>query len=160
MTTLTTPVQLSGDHPDELLLRVITPPLQTDELSLEETYEIERTKTLLKEANFKTVALQFPDDILHDAAEVSRRLQEVEGLKTYILADTSYGRYFGLRIVFELLVAASMKSPLNILMRMSWFIMEGLVFLRESVFEASDSVLLGYLSYMCLVDLTSRLIHS
>ena len=92
MTTLTTPLPLSDDHPDELLCREITPPLQTDKLSLEETYEIEWTKTLLKEGNFKIVALQFPDDILHDAAEVSKRLQEVGEVKTYILADTSYGR--------------------------------------------------------------------
>lgn len=92
MTTLTTPVPLSDDHPDELLSRSITPPISTDPTSLEETYEIERTKTLLVEGGFKTVALQFPDDILHDAAEVSRRLQELEGVKTYILADTSYGR--------------------------------------------------------------------
>ena len=27
------------------------------------------------------------------AAEVSKRLQELDGVKTYILADTSYGRY-------------------------------------------------------------------
>jgi diphthamide biosynthesis protein 2 len=92
MTTLTTPVPLSDDHPDELLTRSITPPISTDPSSLEQTYEIERTKKLLVEGGFKTVALQFPDDILHDAAEVSRRLQELEGVKTYILADTSYGR--------------------------------------------------------------------
>jgi len=93
MTNLTTPLPLSDDHPDELLSRAITPPLKTDKLSLEETYEIERTKNLLEEGNFKTVALQFPDDILHDAAEVSKRLQGLDGVKTYILADTSYGRY-------------------------------------------------------------------
>jgi len=92
MTTLTAPVPLSDDHPDELLTRSITPPISTNPLSLNEIYEIERTKKLLIEGGFKTVALQFADDILHDAAEVSRRLQEVEGLKTYILADTSYGR--------------------------------------------------------------------
>ena len=93
MTTLTSPVPLSDDHPDELLSRVITPPLPTDNLSLDETYEIERTIKLLKQGDFKTVALQFPDDILHDAAQVSRRLQGgLDGAKTYILADTSYGR--------------------------------------------------------------------
>ena len=93
MTTLTAPVPLSDDHPHELLTRFITPATSTDPLSLDETYEIERTKRLLKEGGFKTVALQFPDDMLHDAAEVYRRLQEIDGLKTYILADTSYARY-------------------------------------------------------------------
>jgi diphthamide biosynthesis protein 2 len=93
MTTLTGPVPLSDDHPDELLSRAISAPLKTDSLSLEEIYEIERTKKLLKEGNFRTVALQFPDEILHDAAKVSKRLQEgLEGVKIYILADTSYGR--------------------------------------------------------------------
>lgn len=92
MTALTTPLPLSDDHPDELLSREITPPIQTDKLSLEETYEIERTKKLLQEGGFKTAALQFPDAILHDASEVSKRLQELDGVKTYILADTSYGR--------------------------------------------------------------------
>jgi diphthamide biosynthesis enzyme Dph1/Dph2-like protein len=94
MSALTSPLPLSDDRPDELLSRAITPPLDTIKLSIEETYEIERTMRLLTEGNFKTVALQFPDDILHHAATVSRRLQErLEGVKTYILADTSYGRY-------------------------------------------------------------------
>jgi diphthamide biosynthesis protein 2 len=93
MTTLDGPVPLSDDHPDELLSRTVPAPLKTDKLSLEEMYEIERTKKLLKEGNFKTVALQFPDEILHDAAQVSKLLQAgLEGVKTYILADTSYGR--------------------------------------------------------------------
>jgi len=95
MTTLTAPVPLSDDHPDELLTRSITPPISTDPLSLEDTYEIQRTKKLIEEGGFKTVALQFPDDILHDAAQVSKRLQGLDGVKTYILADTSYGRYIG-----------------------------------------------------------------
>lgn len=94
MTTLTGPLPLSDDHPDELLARAITPPIQTDGLPFEEVHEIERTKQLLKEGKFRTVALQFPDDILHDAAKVSRRIQDgMEGVKTYILADTSYGRF-------------------------------------------------------------------
>ena len=94
MTVVTAPLPLSDDHPDELLLRTIVPPTQTSsELSFSEIYEIERTKRLLKEGNFRTVALQFPDDLLHNAAEVSKQLQdEMEGLQTYILADTSYGR--------------------------------------------------------------------
>jgi diphthamide biosynthesis protein 2 len=94
MTAVTAPLPLSDDHPDELLSRTITPPIQTQELSIEEGYEIERTVQLLREGGFRQIALQFPDDLLHDAAEVSRRLQQgVEGAKTYILADTSYGRY-------------------------------------------------------------------
>jgi diphthamide biosynthesis protein 2 len=94
MTAVTAPLPMSDDHPDELLNRPLTPPLQTETASLKETYEIERTRRLLEEGNFRTIALQFPDHILHDAASVSKLLQEgTDGIKTYILADTSYGRY-------------------------------------------------------------------
>jgi len=94
MTVVTAPLPLSDDHPDELLSRTLTPPTETStELPFAEIYEIERTRRLLKEGSFRTVALQFPDDLLHDAAEISKRLQDgIEGLQTYILADTSYGR--------------------------------------------------------------------
>jgi hypothetical protein len=93
MTTVTAPLPLSDDHPDELLSRAITPPVQIESTSFEEAYEIDRTLQLLKKGNFKTIALQFPDDILLDSAEVSRRIKDgIEGVKTYILADTSYGR--------------------------------------------------------------------
>lgn len=99
MTTVTAPLPLSDDHPDELLSRTITTQLHTNEISLEEIYEIDRTKRLLKEGNFRTIALQFPDDMLHDASEVSKLLLEgTDGIKSYILADTSYGRCVSLEI--------------------------------------------------------------
>jgi diphthamide biosynthesis protein 2 len=99
MTTVTAPLPLSDDHPDELLSRTIAPLLRTDALSLEEIYEIDRTKRLLKEGNFRTIALQFPDDMLHDASEVSRLLLDgSDGVKSYILADTSYGRCVSLEV--------------------------------------------------------------
>jgi diphthamide biosynthesis protein 2 len=99
MTTVTAPLPLSDDHPDELLSRTITTQLHTNAISLEEIYEIDRTKRLLKEGNFRTIALQFPDDMLHDASEVSKLLLEgTDGIKSYILADTSYGRCVSLEI--------------------------------------------------------------
>jgi len=102
MTVVTAPLPLSDDHPDELLSRTLTPPTETStELPFAEIYEIERTRRLLKEGSFRTVALQFPDDLLHDAAEISKRLQDgIEGLQTYILADTSYGRLLVLLKLF------------------------------------------------------------
>jgi diphthamide biosynthesis protein 2 len=93
MTTLSGPVPLSDDHPDELLTRSITPPLQPGG-DLEEVYEIERTRRLLREGNFERAALQFPDDMLVDAASVARKLQDSAQYNVYILADSSYGRYF------------------------------------------------------------------
>jgi diphthamide biosynthesis protein 2 len=98
MTTLTLPVPLSDDHADQLLTRSITPPLNPNPLlSSDQFYEIERTKKLIQNGGFKNLALQFPDELLHDAAEVVSQLQQLEGVKTFILADTSYGRY----LIFE-----------------------------------------------------------
>ena len=128
---MTAPLPLSDDHPDELLSRTITPPTKTQELSIEEIYEIERTVQLLNDGGFRLIALQFPDDLLHDAAEVSRRLQlGVEGAKMYILADTSYGRYcYFLGKVLRVVVALT-RLRRSISMRMLWCIMDGLVFRR------------------------------
>jgi hypothetical protein len=114
MTSLNGPLPLSDDHPDELLSRVITPPVNIVGFSLEETYEIDRTIRLLKEGNFKLIALQFPDDILHDAATVSKKIQDaLEGAKLYILADTSYGRYIINLTCFLTIVVVLMKLLLN-----------------------------------------------
>lgn len=38
------------------------------------------------------VALQFPDQLLGDAAVVAARLEETTGSKMFILGDTAYGR--------------------------------------------------------------------
>jgi diphthamide biosynthesis protein 2 len=117
MASLSGPLPLSDDHPDELLSRVITPPVNISGFSLEETYEIERTVRLLKQESFKSIALQFPDDILHDAAKVSKKLQDaLEGVKLYILGDTSYGRLpFADRTLT--VVVASMKLLQNMSMQ-------------------------------------------
>jgi diphthamide biosynthesis protein 2 len=97
MTALTGPVPLSDDHPEQLLTRTIAPSLHTGAQSLEDVYEIARTRQLLQEGKFRTVALQFPDDMLHDAASVSDALHKDAEYRAYILADTSYGRYGSLR---------------------------------------------------------------
>lgn len=41
---------------------------------------------------FPQVALQFPDELLVDSVSVAQQLEENTNAKTYILADTSYGR--------------------------------------------------------------------
>ena len=93
MTTVKGPLPLSADHIEELLSRTAPPPLKTQELPFEQVYEVDRTVRLLKDGGFQKVALQLPDDLLHDAAELSKRIQQgVHGVKTYILADTSYAR--------------------------------------------------------------------
>ncbi|KAJ3967602.1 hypothetical protein EV361DRAFT_807008 [Lentinula raphanica] len=57
-------------------------------------YEIERTAKEIEEGNFKRVALQFPDELLHDSVQIFRELKRKIGSdrELYVLADTSYGR--------------------------------------------------------------------
>jgi diphthamide biosynthesis protein 2 len=129
MTTLSGPVPLSDDHPDELLTRSITPPLQTGG-ELEQVYEIERTRRLLREGKFERAALQFPDDMLVDAASVARKLQEDAQYKVYILADTSYGRYCPRKDAIDFAVVVSMKLLQNIFRQMLSCTMDELVFHR------------------------------
>jgi diphthamide biosynthesis protein 2 len=58
---------------------------------IQELYEIDRTVARIKQGGYKRIALQFPDEFLADAAEVSRQLAENTGKDIFILADTSYG---------------------------------------------------------------------
>ncbi|KAL5524260.1 DPH2 [Sanghuangporus sanghuang] len=56
-------------------------------------YEIERTVQIIQKGDYKRIALQFPDELLHDSVPVYRALQESLGpqREAYVLADTSYG---------------------------------------------------------------------
>ncbi|KAF9240828.1 putative diphthamide synthesis protein-domain-containing protein [Melanogaster broomeanus] len=58
-----------------------------------EFYEIERTTETIINGNFKRIALQFPDELLHDSVPVYRLLKHRvgDGHDLYVLADTSYG---------------------------------------------------------------------
>ncbi|CAM0874992.1 unnamed protein product [Alopecurus aequalis] len=55
-------------------------------------YEITRTAELLRARAYTRVALQFPDELLKDAAPVSRALRRElgGGTKLYVMADTAY----------------------------------------------------------------------
>ncbi|KAL5519746.1 hypothetical protein ACEPAG_1406 [Sanghuangporus baumii] len=56
-------------------------------------YEIERTVRVIQKGDYMRIALQFPDELLHDSVPVYRALQEGLGpqREVYVLADTSYG---------------------------------------------------------------------
>ncbi|KAI5121354.1 hypothetical protein M0805_000662 [Coniferiporia weirii] len=56
-------------------------------------YEISRTVQLIEEGDYKRIALQFPDELLHDSVPVYYALQQRlgPGRDMYVLADTSYG---------------------------------------------------------------------
>ncbi|KAJ7854318.1 putative diphthamide synthesis protein-domain-containing protein [Mycena olivaceomarginata] len=60
---------------------------------LDNFYEIERTIAEILAGDYKRVALQFPDELLHDSVPIYRRLKARIGLgrELYVLADTSYG---------------------------------------------------------------------
>jgi diphthamide biosynthesis protein 2 len=62
---------------------------------LDNFYEIERTIAEILAGDYKRVALQFPDELLHDSVPIYRRLKAGIGLgrELYVLADTSYGRH-------------------------------------------------------------------
>ncbi|CAG0880054.1 unnamed protein product [Cyprideis torosa] len=66
--------------------------VRSENWSFDEFYEIERCIQWLMTGERKSVALQFPDDLLNDSVEVVFRLQDkLHGVKFYVLADTSYG---------------------------------------------------------------------
>jgi len=67
------------------------PPLSAG--NLEEYYEIDRTVRDITEGDYKRIALQFPDELLHDSVPIFRLLKSRigEGRELYVLADTSYG---------------------------------------------------------------------
>ncbi|PAV16833.1 diphthamide biosynthesis [Pyrrhoderma noxium] len=56
-------------------------------------YEIDRTVKCIQEGDYKRIALQFPDELLHDSVPIYHLLQHKLGKEKelYVLADTSYG---------------------------------------------------------------------
>ncbi|KAJ3189271.1 Diphthamide biosynthesis protein 2 [Gaertneriomyces sp. JEL0708] len=54
-------------------------------------YEVARTAQTILHRDYNKVALQFPDHLLRDAAEVTRLLQERTGKDVFVLADTTFG---------------------------------------------------------------------
>ncbi|PFH52498.1 hypothetical protein AMATHDRAFT_140010 [Amanita thiersii Skay4041] len=56
-------------------------------------YEIEETAEEIVRKDYKRIALQFPDELLHDSVRIHFRLKARigAGRQLYVLADTSYG---------------------------------------------------------------------
>ncbi|RKP19101.1 hypothetical protein ROZALSC1DRAFT_29278, partial [Rozella allomycis CSF55] len=54
-------------------------------------YFLEPCLEFLKTHKFRTIALQFPDDKLEDASEISETIENISKAQVYVLADTSYG---------------------------------------------------------------------
>ncbi|XP_062437396.1 2-(3-amino-3-carboxypropyl)histidine synthase subunit 2 [Rhea pennata] len=54
-------------------------------------YEMGRAAAFVRGGAFRKVALQFPDELLADAAAVAARMEAATGAEMYILGDTTYG---------------------------------------------------------------------
>lgn len=59
--------------------------------NLVELYQINETCHFITSNQFKKVALQFPDELLSDAVQISAEIEKETKAKTFILGDTSYG---------------------------------------------------------------------
>ncbi|BFY99282.1 hypothetical protein BsWGS_02321 [Bradybaena similaris] len=60
--------------------------------NVDDVYEIQRIVVWIMDGGFKRVALQFPDELLVDAAQVTAQIQEnVKDALVFVLGDTSYG---------------------------------------------------------------------
>ncbi|NXO05363.1 DPH2 synthase, partial [Rhinopomastus cyanomelas] len=58
---------------------------------LDRFYEMGRAAAFVRGGGFRKVALQFPDELLADAATVAARMEAATGAEMYILGDTTYG---------------------------------------------------------------------
>ncbi|KAI0084566.1 diphthamide biosynthesis protein [Irpex rosettiformis] len=83
---------------EEAITRVIevedddSPRCTTDD-DYERYYDIQRTMDAIITGDYKRIALQFPDELLHDSVPIFRLLKDKLGPSRdlYVLADTSYG---------------------------------------------------------------------
>lgn len=93
--TTTSAIPLSND--DEAVIQrsldVDGTASKTDDTNLNEVYEIARTANDISRQSYRHIALQFPDELLVDAASVVAKLQALchDDTKFYVLGDTSYG---------------------------------------------------------------------
>ncbi|XP_061661692.1 2-(3-amino-3-carboxypropyl)histidine synthase subunit 2 [Syngnathoides biaculeatus] len=58
---------------------------------IDEFYEIQKTCEFVCQNHFGKVALQFPDELLHDSTAVAAEIERITQAKVFILGDTSYG---------------------------------------------------------------------
>ncbi|KAK7508182.1 hypothetical protein BaRGS_00000421 [Batillaria attramentaria] len=69
----------------------VVPQSATDASDLPVRYETARCCGWIQDRNFQKVALQFPDELLVDAAAVQWEIQKMVTASVFILGDTSYG---------------------------------------------------------------------
>ncbi|OCF54334.1 diphthamide biosynthesis protein 2 [Kwoniella mangroviensis CBS 10435] len=63
-------------------------------ISIEEAFEVDETVKRILEGGYKTIGLQFPDELLPSSVQVYRSIQmkiQHTGAQAYVLADSTYG---------------------------------------------------------------------
>ncbi|NXU52623.1 DPH2 synthase, partial [Turnix velox] len=75
----------------EAALRRELGPVAAPHGDLDGFYEMERAAAFVRGGGFRKVALQFPDELLADAAAVAARMEAATGAEMYVLGDTTYG---------------------------------------------------------------------
>ncbi|KAM6080599.1 LOW QUALITY PROTEIN: 2-(3-amino-3-carboxypropyl)histidine synthase subunit 2 [Theristicus caerulescens] len=73
------------------LRRELGPAAAAPRGDLDGFYEMGRAAAFVRGGGFRKVALQFPDELLADAAAVAARLEAATGAEMYVLGDTTYG---------------------------------------------------------------------
>ncbi|XP_019713037.1 2-(3-amino-3-carboxypropyl)histidine synthase subunit 2 isoform X1 [Hippocampus comes] len=64
---------------------------KTPQGELDELYQIQKTCDFVSQNHFKKVALQFPDELLHESTAIAAEIERITQAKVFILGDTSYG---------------------------------------------------------------------
>ncbi|KAG5643986.1 hypothetical protein DXG03_009276 [Asterophora parasitica] len=91
---------------------------QLSQAEFDEFYEITQTSEEIIKGDYKRIALQFPDELLHDSVPIYRRLKAKfgEGRELYVLADTSYGRQapaiprLGIEVLYEQIATSTLPA--------------------------------------------------
>ncbi|XP_075567480.1 2-(3-amino-3-carboxypropyl)histidine synthase subunit 2 [Pelecanus crispus] len=73
------------------LRRELGPAAAAPQGDLDGFYEMGRAAAFVRGGGFRKVALQFPDELLADAAAVAARMEAATGAEMYVLGDTTYG---------------------------------------------------------------------
>ncbi|TPX45357.1 hypothetical protein SeLEV6574_g03908 [Synchytrium endobioticum] len=68
-----------------------SPSVAPSALILRKLYDVDRTIELIREHDYRNIALQFPDELLHISTFIADELRNATGKNVFILADTSYG---------------------------------------------------------------------
>lgn len=81
----------STDSSAQLLIKSLIAYNPTHDSKIPEVYEFERTLKWIEENNLKTIALQFPDELLVDSISIYQKLEELCSARLYLMADTTFG---------------------------------------------------------------------